>query len=109
PTWGSTSPPASRSSTTWTRRPCARSPPAAPTSTRTPPARPPRRSPTRAAEMRGREASDGSVDRWARGDWWGVVLDAPDAPALARFYSALLGWEIAHEGEGYCTLGPKDG
>ena len=28
--------------------------------------------------MRGREQSDGGVDRWSRSDWWGVVLDAPD-------------------------------
>ena len=31
-------------------------------------------------------------------DWWGVVLEAPDALALARFYSSLLGWPIAKEG-----------
>ncbi len=30
-------------------------------------------------------------------DWWGVVLEAPDAHALARFYSSLLGWPIAQE------------
>jgi catechol 2,3-dioxygenase-like lactoylglutathione lyase family enzyme len=29
--------------------------------------------------------------------WWGVVLEAPDGPALARFYSSLLGWPIAKE------------
>ncbi len=28
-------------------------------------------------------------------DWWGVVLEAPDGPALAGFYSQLLGWPIA--------------
>ncbi len=32
-----------------------------------------------------------------RTDWWGVVLDAPDGVALARFYSAVLGWPIATE------------
>ncbi len=37
---------------------------------------------------------NGSVDRWQRSDWWGVVLDCPDARALARFYSELLGWPI---------------
>ena len=31
-----------------------------------------------------------------RTDWWGVVLEAPDA-ALARFYESLLGWPIAKE------------
>ncbi len=30
-------------------------------------------------------------------DWWGVVLEAPDAHALAHFYSSLLGWPIAKE------------
>jgi catechol 2,3-dioxygenase-like lactoylglutathione lyase family enzyme len=38
-----------------------------------------------------------------------VVLDAPDAPALARFYSDLLGWEIAKESAEHCTMGPPDG
>jgi len=33
----------------------------------------------------------------SRTDWWGVVLDAPDAVALARFYSSLLGWPIAKQ------------
>ena len=29
--------------------------------------------------------------------WWGVVLDAPDGPALAHFYADLLGWTIVDE------------
>src|ERR1700722_9994296 len=28
-------------------------------------------------------------------DWWGVVLEAPDAQALADFYSYLLGWPVS--------------
>ena len=40
--------------------------------------------------MRGRENKDATTDRWSRSDWWGVVLDAPDGPALLHFYSALL-------------------
>jgi catechol 2,3-dioxygenase-like lactoylglutathione lyase family enzyme len=28
-------------------------------------------------------------------DWWGVVLEAPDGLALARFYSELTGWPVA--------------
>jgi catechol 2,3-dioxygenase-like lactoylglutathione lyase family enzyme len=28
-------------------------------------------------------------------DWWGVVLEAPDAQALADFYSHLLGWPVS--------------
>ena len=38
-----------------------------------------------------------------------MVLDAPDARALARFYSELLGWAIAKEGDDFCTLGPTSG
>jgi hypothetical protein len=57
----------------------------------------------------GRETFGGGTDRWSRSDWWGVVLDAPDAPALARFYSDLLGWEIAKESAEHCTMGPPDG
>jgi hypothetical protein len=26
-----------------------------------------------------------------RTDWWGVVVEAPDGPALAGFYESLLG------------------
>lgn len=37
-----------------------------------------------------------SRDRWERHDWWGVVLDAPDVAALARFYAELRGWVIHH-------------
>jgi catechol 2,3-dioxygenase-like lactoylglutathione lyase family enzyme len=36
--------------------------------------------------------------------WWGVVLDAPDPAALARFYSELLGWEVASQEEGWVTI-----
>jgi catechol 2,3-dioxygenase-like lactoylglutathione lyase family enzyme len=59
--------------------------------------------------MRGRETFDASTDRWSRSDWWGVVLDAPDAPALAHFYSDLLGWEISSEGADGAALGPAEG
>jgi catechol 2,3-dioxygenase-like lactoylglutathione lyase family enzyme len=44
--------------------------------------------------VRGRKASGPEVDRWQRSDWWGVVLDCPDALALATFYSRLLDWPI---------------
>ncbi len=30
-------------------------------------------------------------------DWWGVVLEAPDGQALARFYSEFTGWPIAKQ------------
>jgi catechol-2,3-dioxygenase len=32
-------------------------------------------------------------------DWWGVVLEAPDANALAGFYSRLLGWPVSISAE----------
>jgi catechol 2,3-dioxygenase-like lactoylglutathione lyase family enzyme len=59
--------------------------------------------------MRGRETFEASTDRWSRSDWWGVVLNAPDAPALGHFYSDLLGWAIAKESPEECSLGPPDG
>jgi catechol 2,3-dioxygenase-like lactoylglutathione lyase family enzyme len=59
--------------------------------------------------MRGRGESDDSVDRWSRSDWWGVVLEAPDASALAHFYSDLLGWEIAKESPEDAAMAPSSG
>ncbi len=59
--------------------------------------------------MRGRDTFDASTDRWSRSDWWGVVLEAPDALALGRFYSELLGWEISSQSEDGCALGPAEG
>jgi catechol 2,3-dioxygenase-like lactoylglutathione lyase family enzyme len=44
-----------------------------------------------------------------REHWWGVVLDAPDPSALARFYARLLDWEIAAEEPTWVTLKPPDG
>jgi catechol-2,3-dioxygenase len=32
-----------------------------------------------------------------RTDWWGVVLEATDGVALARFYAGLLGWPIVKQ------------
>jgi predicted enzyme related to lactoylglutathione lyase len=40
--------------------------------------------------------------------WWGVVLDAPDGVALARFYAELLGWQVFHEGEGGAAVAPSE-
>ena len=39
-----------------------------------------------------------------RQGWLGVVLNAPDARALAAFYRALLGWELADDEPGWCTM-----
>ena len=59
--------------------------------------------------MRGRSTSDDSTSRWSRSDWWGAVLEAPDARALARFYADVLGWEIAKNEPEYAAIGPSDG
>jgi len=56
--------------------------------------------------MRGRTQKDGSTHRDERNDYWGVVLDSPDGPALARFYAELLGWELGPEGR---AIIPPDG
>ena len=56
--------------------------------------------------MRGRVTKDDRTHRDARHDWWGVALEAPDPHALARFYSALLGWELGPEG---LAVAPADG
>ncbi|MGZ5416376.1 MAG: VOC family protein [Nocardioides sp.] len=39
--------------------------------------------------------------------WFGVVLDAPDGPELARFYARLLGWTIFNESPGWADLAPS--
>jgi predicted enzyme related to lactoylglutathione lyase len=38
-----------------------------------------------------------------------VVLDAPDARELARFYSDLLGWPMESAGPGGATVAPAEG
>jgi catechol-2,3-dioxygenase len=40
----------------------------------------------------------------SKAGWWGVVLEAPDAHALARFYSALLGWPVSSQGPGSAAI-----
>ena len=37
-------------------------------------------------------------------DWWGVCLEAPDAHALADFYSAVLGWPVAKKEPGGAAI-----
>jgi catechol 2,3-dioxygenase-like lactoylglutathione lyase family enzyme len=44
-----------------------------------------------------------------RAQYWGMVLDAPDAPALAGFYARLLGWKITHAEPHHAIVGPPDG
>jgi predicted enzyme related to lactoylglutathione lyase len=36
--------------------------------------------------------------------WWGVAIEAPDPPALANFYSRLLGWPIVGEDNGSLVI-----
>lgn len=59
--------------------------------------------------MEGRTGADPAADRTGRHDYWGVVLDAEDAHALAGFYSRLLGWPIAKEDTDTVALLPPDG
>lgn len=59
--------------------------------------------------MRGRTEQDPSTPRASRHDYWGVVLEASDGRALARFYAELLGWEIAREDAEGAALAPPDG
>ena len=40
---------------------------------------------------------------------WGVVLEAPDARELARFYTQLLDWPIGDDDPAWVTLSPPDG
>ena len=40
--------------------------------------------------------------------WFGVVLDAPDASALAHFYERLLGWTLYKDTSGWATLAPSE-
>lgn len=39
----------------------------------------------------------------------GIVLNSPDPPALARFYSRLLGWDIVEESREWTQLCNPDG
>ena len=38
-----------------------------------------------------------------------MVLEAPDARALAQFYARLLGWRVAKDEPGWATVAPPDG
>ena len=44
-----------------------------------------------------------------RTQWWGVMLDAPDARELARFYARLLDWQLFEpDGEDGASVAPSD-
>lgn len=43
-----------------------------------------------------------------RKQWWGVVLDAPDGPALAHFYARLLGWQVFNETADGAAVAPSE-
>lgn len=49
--------------------------------------------------MRGR-AEDG---------WWGVVVDAPDPPALAAFYAHVLGWQVVGDDPEHAVVAAPSG
>jgi catechol 2,3-dioxygenase-like lactoylglutathione lyase family enzyme len=59
--------------------------------------------------MRGRTQADGATPRESRHDYWGVVLDTPDAASLGRFYAEILGWELTIRDDTYATVVPPDG
>lgn len=59
--------------------------------------------------MRGRRQYDPSTPNESRHDYWGVVLDAPDAATLATFYAELLDWKIAGSDAGGAGLESPDG
>ena len=42
-----------------------------------------------------------------KAQWWGVVLDAPDARELAHFYARLLDWRIFNESPEWADLAPS--
>jgi catechol 2,3-dioxygenase-like lactoylglutathione lyase family enzyme len=42
----------------------------------------------------------------AKEPWWGTVIEAPDAHALAAFYSALLEWPIVSESPDGAAIAP---
>ena len=39
--------------------------------------------------------------------WFGVVLDAPDARALAHFYARLLSWQVFTDEPNWATVAPS--
>ena len=43
------------------------------------------------------------------GMWWGTAIEAPDAGALAAFYSQLLGWAVVHEEPGTVVVAAPEG
>lgn len=44
----------------------------------------------------------------SKSQWWGAVLDSPDAPELAHFYARLLGWRIFNESPQWVDLAPSE-
>ena len=40
--------------------------------------------------------------------WWGTVLDAPDAIALAQFYADLLGWQLFADPPDDAAVAPSE-
>ena len=40
--------------------------------------------------------------------WWGVVIEAPDPGALARFYSQVLGWPLVKDEPEWAAIAPEE-
>ncbi|MFI0721716.1 VOC family protein [Streptomyces sp. NPDC021224] len=59
--------------------------------------------------LRGRPQRLPDTPRMARHGWWGVVLEAPDPAALARFYVRVLGWRIDKEEPDWVAIAPEEG
>ncbi|HET6529977.1 MAG TPA: VOC family protein [Actinoplanes sp.] len=38
--------------------------------------------------------------------WWGVVIDAPEPLALARFYADLMDWKIVRDDPDFVGIAP---
>jgi len=45
-----------------------------------------------------------SAERHGGIEWRSVVLNSPDPQALARFYAALLGWELSTDEPDWATI-----
>jgi hypothetical protein len=59
--------------------------------------------------MDGRAGHEPGTPRVSGHYWWGVVLEAHDPQALARFHAELLGRQIAKEDADAVAIAPSEG
>ncbi len=45
----------------------------------------------------------------AENGWWGVVIDAPEPLALARFYAQVLGWQVVGDDPDHAVVAAPTG